>query len=236
MDSSAFWQRVETELAQHDLLKHPFYQAWSAGELTRDDLIFYAEQYYRHVSSFPAYLTSLHARLPEGAMRRAVLANAYEEECDGVSHAELWRRFAEGMSENRQECDFSAEPNAEMAGLVAKFRALAGEAPVAAAFGAFYAYESQVPRIAAEKLAGLTKHYGADERACSYFSLHQTADVHHSNVWRKIIGGLIENDPQRAAEALDGISTAAGALWAALDGIERDRPGRGKRCCAAQTN
>ena len=88
-----FWNLVDQEIARYDLLKHPFYQAWSAGELTTQDLKFYAEQYYHHVSKFPTYLTSLHSRLPEGAMRRAVLANAYEEECEACPHSELWLRF-----------------------------------------------------------------------------------------------------------------------------------------------
>ena len=55
MEVSAFWQKAEQEIAQYDLLKHPFYQAWSAGELTKEDLKFYAEQYYHQVSEFPTY-------------------------------------------------------------------------------------------------------------------------------------------------------------------------------------
>jgi pyrroloquinoline-quinone synthase len=65
-------------------LKHPYSQAWTAGELTKEDLKFYAEQYYHQFSKFPAYLTAFHSRFPEGAMRRDVLANAYEEECIGI--------------------------------------------------------------------------------------------------------------------------------------------------------
>lgn len=235
MEISAFWHEVDAELAKHDLLKHPFYQAWSAGELTREDLKFYAEQYYRHVSGFPAYLTALHARLPEGRMRRAVLANAYEEECDGASHADLWLQFAKGMgSDAAGREEGAAIP--EMSELVRSFRAMAEGAPVASVFGALFAYESQVPRIAAEKLSGLKKHYGADDRACSYFALHQTADVHHSNVWRKIISELVEENEDHASEALAGVSRAARALWTALDGIERERPHRGTHRCAAQSN
>src|SRR5215467_8974545 len=85
MEMGTFWEKADLEIASFDLLKHPFYQAWSAGELTREDLKFYAEQYYYHVSGFPTYLTTLHSRMPEGPMRRAVLVNAYEEECTGAS-------------------------------------------------------------------------------------------------------------------------------------------------------
>jgi len=233
MEMGTFWEKADQEIAEFDLLKHPFYQAWSAGELTREDLKFYAEQYYHHVSQFPAYLTALHSRLPESAMRRAVLANAYEEECGSgadhadshCSHAELWQRFAQGMGSEVSSREETA-PIAEIADLLKTFRVLAQAAPVATVFGALFAYESQVPGIAAGKLSGLKKHYGADDRTCSYFSLHQTADVYHSNVWRKIISDLIERDPRNASEALEGISCAARALWTALDGIDRARPNR----------
>src|SRR6202166_4333585 len=93
MEVSAFWQKAEQEIAKYDLLKHPFYQAWSAGELTTEDLKFYAQKYFYQVSQFPTYLTALHSRLPEGQMRRDVLANAHEEECDGTPHSQLWMRF-----------------------------------------------------------------------------------------------------------------------------------------------
>ncbi len=232
MEVSAFWQKAGEEIAKYDLLKHPFYQAWSAGELTKDDLKFYAEQYFHQVSGFPTYLTSLHARLPEGAMRRDVLANAYEEECEGVAHSQLWLRFAEGMGGS--DANLSEKtPIPEMKDLVDTFRALAKEAPVASAFGALFAYESQVPKIAAEKRSGLQKFYGADDRACSYFTLHEKADIHHANVWRKIISALVAEDGRHAEEVLEGISSAARALWTALDGIERDRPNRKPASCAA---
>jgi pyrroloquinoline-quinone synthase len=232
MDVSAFWQGAEQEIAKYDLLKHPFYQAWSAGELTKEDLRFYAEQYFHQVSQFPTYLTSIHSRLPEGAMRRDVLANAYEEECDGMAHSDLWLRFAEGMGGSASYPDGkTAIP--EVSDLVKTFRALAIDAPVASAFGALFAYESQVPKIAAEKRAGLKKWYGADDRTCGYFTLHEKTDVHHASVWRKIISLLIEEDDRHAAQALEGISRAARALWAALDGIERDRPNHNVSSCPA---
>ena len=235
MEISAFWNQVDQEIAKYDLLKHPFYQAWSAGELTTQDLKFYAEQYYHQVSNFPTYLTLLHSRLPEGAIRRDVLANAYEEECEPCPHSELWLRFVEGMGGNAMD-PAQKMPISEVNDLLNTFRSLARQAPVAAAFGALFAYESQVPRIASEKLNGLKQHYGADDRTCSYFALHQQADVHHSNVWRRIISTLVEQDERRAEEVLAGVSQAARALWTALDGIERVRRSFSASVCAASVN
>ena len=232
MDLTAFWNRVDNAIAKHDLLKHPFYQAWAAGELTRQDLRYYGEQYFHHVSAFPTYLTALHARLPDSGMRRAVLANAFEEECEGLAHSDLWQRFVDGMG----SADIGQAPAAiaELADLVETFRSLAQNGPVAAAFGALYAYESQVPRIAAEKLDGLKRQYGADDRTCGYFALHRTADIRHSQVWKQAINDLLAQDEECADQILAGITAASAALWTALDGIDAGRPGHTGACAACR--
>ena len=235
MELLEFWNKVDREITKYDLLQHPFYKAWSAGELTSQDLKFYAEQYYRQVSQFPTYLTTLHARLPEGAVRREVLANAFDEECTGCPHSELWLRFVEGMGGTGTNLGQETAIR-EIGDLVETFRTMAREAPVASVFGALFAYESQVPKIASEKLSGLQQHYGADDRTCSYFTLHQKADVHHSNVWRQIITNLVKQDDRQADQVFQGVSQAARALWIALDGIERERRNFSAMSCATSVN
>jgi pyrroloquinoline-quinone synthase len=225
MTSNELWARVQEILAHHDLLTHPYYQAWSKGELTHDNLAFYAGQYYNHVSAFPTYLTTLHARQPEGPVRRAILANAVDEEgidAGGRSHAEIWKQFEAGMKE-KSATSVDAETLPEMDQLVATYREIASTASLPKALGALYAYESQVPRVATEKLSGLKTLYGADDRTTEYFALHRLADIHHSGVWRQLIDGCIEQDPQCADQVLDGVTAGAKALWTALDGIEDAR-------------
>ena len=82
---------------------------------------------------------------------------------------------------------------------------------------AFYAYESQVPRIAQEKNRGLRELYGADEKTCGYFTLHTSADVYHSQVWRQQLAKRIDGNPEAAVKALVAGEAAAKALWRALD-------------------
>jgi pyrroloquinoline quinone (PQQ) biosynthesis protein C len=84
-------------------------------------------------------------------------------------------------------------------------------------------YESQVPRVAKEKERGLREMYGADDKTCGYFSLHATADVYHSNVWRKQLENLITANPEAAEAALHAAENTARMLWQALDGIEAAR-------------
>ena len=80
-----------------------------------------------------------------------------------------------------------------------------------------------MPRVAAEKARGLQEMYGADEKTCGYFTLHTTADVYHSQVWRHQLVKRVKADPQTAGKALNAAEVAAKALWNALDGIEARR-------------
>lgn len=228
MDTRNFSQQLDARIAKYDLLCHPFYKAWSAGELTRDDLREYAQDYYRHVEAFPSYLAALGLRLEDGELRRAVLANMRDEKGagggsgkDAVPHSDLWLDFAEGMGSSRN-LDWH-NPVAEVGQLVRHFQQVASDGTPEEALAAFYAYESQVPRVAAEKERGLREMYHADDKTCGYFSLHATADVYHSRVWRNQLEKRIAANPETAEAALDAAENAARMLWQALDGIEARR-------------
>ncbi len=228
MDSTQFFEFLDARIAKYDLLCHPFYQAWAAGELTRDDLREYAQHYYPHVKAFPTYLAELAMRLDESELRRAILANMAEEK--GMEdafgnpepeHAELWLDFAEGMGANRNVHRREHLPAIKQ--LTAFFHSIASEGTPEEALAAFYAYESQVPRVAKEKARGLKEMYGANDSTCAYFTLHTTADVFHSQIWRQQLAKRVQAHPDAAEKALAAAENAAQALWKALDGIEETR-------------
>ena len=104
-----------------------------------------------------------------------------------------------------------------------RFHSAALEGGSEEALATFYAYESQVPRVAAEKARGLREMYGADAKTCEYFNLHTTADVYHSRVWKQQLANAVEGNPAAEERALTAAENAAKALWTALDGIEADR-------------
>lgn len=226
MTTQDFSQQLDARIAKYDLLCHPFYKAWSAGQLTRDDLREYAEDYFHHVEAFPAYLEQFANRLEDGKLRRAVVANMKDElgsssETGEPAHSELWLDFVEGMGGSRELSGH--EPVGEVKALIAKFREVGCEGTPEEALAAFYAYESQVPHVAKEKARGLREMYGADEKTCGYFTLHATADVFHSQVWKGQVAESVEGNLEAAEKALNAGETAARALWNALDGIEARR-------------
>jgi pyrroloquinoline-quinone synthase len=232
MNTSEFLEQLDARVAKYDLLCHPFYKAWAAGELTRDDLRAYAQDYYHHVEAFPSYLAAFAVRLDEGELRRAVLANMCDEkgaagvsgEASGegaVAHSELWLDFAQGMGSTRKLSGHAPVP--EIRQLADHFQRVASEASPEEALATFYAYESQVPRVAQEKERGLREMYGANDKTCGYFSLHATADIYHSRVWRNQLEKGVTANPETAEAALDAAENAAKMLWGALDGIEARR-------------
>lgn len=228
MNTAEFLQNLDARVAKYDLLCHPFYKAWAAGQLTRNDLREYAQSYYPHVEAFPAYLAAFGLRLEEGELRRAVLANMCDERGtegrsgrEGVPHSELWLDFAEGMGSARDLRWHQTVP--EIRDLTKYFHKVANEGTPEEALAAFYAYESQVPRIATEKDRGLRDLYAADHKTCGYFALHAKADIYHSQVWRKQLEKRVAANPETAEKALDAAETAARMLWRALDGIEARR-------------
>jgi pyrroloquinoline-quinone synthase len=225
-----FVEQLDARVATFNLLCHPFYKAWAAGELTREDLREYAADYYHHVAAFPAYLAEFAARLPEGELRRAVLANMADENGDQtdsgeaqIPHSELWLDFAEGMGADRRA---RREPIPAIAALIQHFSRVATTGEPGEGLAAFYAYESQVPKVAEEKARGLRDLYGADEKTRGYFTLHTTADRFHSQVWRQQLEKVVRDNPEAAEAALAAGEAAARALWHALDGIEERRKSR----------
>ena len=227
METKAFVSLLEERIHQYDLLGHPFYKAWSVGELTLDDLREYAEDYYPHVEAFPGYLAQLGVRLEEGDLRRAVLANMTDEKGGEDSfgepersHSELWLDFIEGVGGSRIP---KRRPVGEVRKLISWFQRVASEGSPEEALAAFYAYESQVPRVAREKDRVLREFYGADERTRRYFTLHATVNLYHVQVWRSQLEKRVKANPETAEKALAAAETAARYLWAVLDGFEARR-------------
>jgi pyrroloquinoline-quinone synthase len=133
--------------AEMSLLKHPFYQQWTAGTLSPQRLANYAIQYYRHVEAFPRYLTALHSRCDDLETRQVLLQNLIDEERGPENHPELWLRFAQAVGLNREEV-LAAEPLPAAKALVSTFHHLSRDLPLSAGLSALYVYESQVAEVA----------------------------------------------------------------------------------------
>src|SRR5579885_646772 len=203
---------------ERSLLKHPFYQTWSAGGLTLERLRNDAAQYYRHVEAFPRYLSALHSRCADLQTRQALLDNLIDEERGPENHPELWLRFAEGLGASRQDV-LNAPPCPSTRALVDTFEHLAREASLGAGLAALYVYEAQIPSVAATKIQGLRQFYAiSDERSLQFFTTHQQADVFHAQTTARLLERHAAT-PEQGRLAIEGADTALTALWRMLDGV-----------------
>lgn len=208
-------KKLDNIIEEKSLLKHPFYQAWSNGELSQDILKRYAAQYYHQVQSFPRFVSRVHTNCDTIEARKVLLENLVDEEIHGTDHPALWMQFAEGMGATKDEVN-NEVALMETDVMVNKFYELA-QRDWRDGLCALYAYESQVPGVSASKIDGLKKFYGInDDRTLEFFTAHQAYDVEHANQ----VAGLIERyvEPERAERAT---REAADALWGFLDGMCR---------------
>src|SRR5438876_7811551 len=178
MGNTGLLRKLDAAIAEKNLLKHPFYQDWQAGKLSREALQLYAAQYYRHVEAFPKHLRVLAART-EGPLQGLIRENLAEEENLEGSHPKLWRDFAAavGVGEDDITC-CPALPGTQA--VVQTFREICGDRPVAEAVAALYADESQGPEVGTAKVGGVKEVYGVMEaEGPRYFEIHEEADKAH---------------------------------------------------------
>jgi pyrroloquinoline-quinone synthase len=210
-------QSIDARVAAQHLLQHPFYQAWSRGELSLDALRDYATQYYHHVAAFPTYLSAVHAQTEDSEVRRHILTNLMDEEAGSPNHPELWLRFAESLGLDRNAVKASAQWPATKA-LIENFRDCCGKRGTGVGLAALYAYESQIPSVSETKIEGLKAFYGFnDPSGYDYFTVHIEADREHAAVESAQIAQCVD-ESQRPA-ALEAVGEVLGGLYGLLSAV-----------------
>ena len=214
-----YLDNIDNDIARKHLLKHPFYLAWTRGELTRQALTDYARQYYHHVAAFPTYLSAVHAKCADQTTRKELLNNLIDEEAGSPNHPELWLQFAEGLGVSDVEArNTTKEP--ETKNLIDTFRSICGDGSTAEGFAALYAYESQIPAICESKIDGLKTHYGfTNPKHYEYFTVHIQADREHSAAERKMLAAHVDKQNFQSAKA--SVNRVLDALWEMLSGVCR---------------
>jgi pyrroloquinoline-quinone synthase len=198
------------------LLKHKFYQMWSAGSLSTDDLRGYSKEYFQLVRAVPVLVNNVLRQVTPESERnyalRATIKHNLEEEKE---HIAPWIIFGDsiGVPEN-ELCEYECsekthEAVAEMIRLTSK--------SFAAGISTLYTYEKQLPEISTKKIEGLVKYYGAqNDRALDYFRIHEKVDIEHAKLWRSLID--LMPAPQHST-ILDAASVSLKCQNMILDGV-----------------
>ena len=203
------WDRIEQARAEYNVLEHPFYQRWSMGELTREELAHYSGQYRYATEAIAKLSADIAATAPE-AERAGLEAHAAEEH----DHVAMWDGFVNSVGGT-----VGAEPNRETLECVETWTRADGFGPQLARM---YAVESGQPAISKTKSEGLAAHYDIhDGPGNRYFTLHQEMDVDHAEQGRKLIERHMNEFSED--ELVEAAEEAFKANWLLLDGVEKAR-------------
>jgi pyrroloquinoline-quinone synthase len=202
---------VATALVDRQLLTHPFYRRWEAGELAPGELAEYAVHYRAFEAVLPEVLTVVVDELmaeAEYAAAELVARNLADELGHPEPHLDLFDAFADALP----AAPVASAPGEAAVALADTYRALARRSPVAALAG-LAAYETQAAAIATSKGDGLRRWYGMDAAGTRFWDVHSTMDAHHGD-WAVEALALLGADTDEVA---DGARHAADAWWALLD-------------------
>ena len=198
------WDRIESARSRRNVLEHPFYQRWSAGELTAEELAEYSGQYRRAVEAIADVSAYVASELPE----HPELAGHAREESD---HIALWDGFVDAVGG-----DTAAPANAETTECYA---AWTRRDSALAALARLYAIESGQPEISRTKLEGLSAHYDVPTgTGTHYFSVHRGRDVEHAAEGRELLTELLAAGGS-GDEVVAAAEEAFEANWKLLDGV-----------------
>jgi pyrroloquinoline-quinone synthase len=216
--------RIDQVRRECDVLEHPFYQRWSAGELSTEELAFYAGE-YRHAVVALAQASDSVATKAAPDRRAGLERHAAEEH----SHVALWDAFAAATVIAERPAGAMAETATERSPLSETqdcTQAWTAGDNALEHLAVLYAIEASQPAIAQTKLEGLIERYGytAEGPAVEYFELHSKLDVEHARQARELIAELMsEDETQARAQADRMVERATAALqgnWDLLDGVD----------------
>jgi pyrroloquinoline-quinone synthase len=189
-------ERIDEARARWNVLDHPFYLRWERGELSREELAFYAGE-YRHAV----------VALADAAATGGDAEHASEER----AHVGLWNSFAAAL-----EAPLDREPTAETARCADAWRA----DDLLEARAVLYAVESGQPDVSRTKLSGLIEHYGftAGSKQTEYFDVHSERDHEHAAASAEV---LRRSSPDAADRLVAAATRALEGNWRLLDGVDR---------------
>ncbi len=96
-------KRIDEMIEERSLLKHPFYQMWSDGNLSLDSLTGYSKEYYQLVKSIPSFMTPIIEQAPD-SLKSELTSNQEVE----IQHIKPWLRFASSLGVDEKELEHYA--------------------------------------------------------------------------------------------------------------------------------
>jgi pyrroloquinoline-quinone synthase len=180
---------------QPRLLDHPFYRAWTRGDVPRETLAAYHRSYADFIQRIPSYWqTVVNAFQPDLPLGATIV----QEERD---HIVLWESWGRNL----------AYPDL-FPSLKNVILAFDGMTP-SRLLGALQALETQQPEVTLAKREGLLRHYGFRREDLMYFDAHQLEEKHIE------FGHWLAARFADPAEYNKGLTQGAELVYRTLDGF-----------------
>ena len=193
--TSSLVLQIDEEIEKKSLLKHPFYEMWTRGELTRDHLRGYSLEYFQLVKAVPGMVKNLEEKSGSG-LKESIKENQREES----EHVQLWAKFAHTLGISNT--DLMGYLGTQGTVLAVDEMRLLTRSSLGTGVAAMYAYERDLPKISTTKIRGLKEFYGKDDPAAlEYFQEHEVADIRHAAVWRKILEDMGSDETENLRSA-----------------------------------
>src|SRR3990172_11388759 len=185
--------KLDSIVKKWELLRNPFYKAWSKGVLTVEAIQLYASEYSHFIKLLPIGWKTIQDE-----------DNSREEE----EHSKLWDKFSTALGAR------ITKPSLQQTITLVEVAKSLFSSP-ATSLGSLYAFESQQPATAKSKLEGLIIHYKYPQLVQDYFKIH-AENWNESAKLLDSIGKLSYLDQSQVVSSCEEMSSA---LWNALTGI-----------------
>lgn len=221
LNKEEFKKAIIDAIDERNILKHPFYQKWNEGRLTREELREYSKQYYRFVENFPLFVSSVHSNCIDKDVRKMIMENLADEEgfkSNSINHPQLWLNFCKALDVDEKTID-ETKISKGVESMINGFYELCKNGDYKIGLAALLSYEYQIPEVSKVKIEGLAKYYNiALPEAIEFFTVHQKADIFHS---RDEMNVLLENctNENDQKNVLDTINKGTSLYWQMLDNI-----------------
>ncbi|MDC1067897.1 hypothetical protein OAQ99_01920 [Candidatus Kapabacteria bacterium] len=145
---------------KYRLLDHPFYQAWTKGEITKEQLSKYHASYREFIKEMPNYWQKIIDGFEDNSTFGARVVS------DEKEHIGLWEQWQSKLptTDGFPSMD---DINSELQ-----------QMNTSELLGAIQAFETQQPEVAITKKEGLKEHYGYEDAELIYFDDHMEEEAH----------------------------------------------------------
>jgi len=209
MAAEAVLQEIDAIHQRKPLFGHRLWTEFCDGVLSLDQV----RETVRQLGIIPLHNHNYHGPLyvvcPDPKWRARIAEVCYEEGtgrlyAGGVSHNELYLRFAEGLGISRDEM-WNTDYCAGALAFKAYFSDVCGRDFLEGVSAHMLAAEGPVPAHGSRRADALRKYYGLSDEDVLFFTVHETADEDHTGIGKELLGEFAksEDDTQRVLRTVE---------------------------------